>query len=236
MRRFFARFGWKSWVVAGLSLAVLGTVAGPYIYIHFIEGRAPAPLTSAAPTVPKEASESSDPGLTTEGKWVIAKGSVVGYRIKETLFGQPNTAIGRTEKVTGEFEAAGTTVTKASFEVDMTTVKSDESRRDRQFQGRIMQTSTYPKATFELTKPIEIGAIPQSGREKTGEAGGNLTLRGVTRAVTFDITGRRVGNAVQIRGEIPIVFQDWGIQNPSFGPAQTEDDGLLEFALNFTHA
>ena len=42
----------------------------------------------------------------------------------------------------------GAIVTDASFTVDMTTVTSDESRRDAQFDGRIMETSVYPTATF----------------------------------------------------------------------------------------
>ena len=36
-----------------------------------------------------------------------------------------------------------------------------------------------------------------------------------------------------VTGSIPIVFADYNIDNPSGGPAQTEDNGLLEFALNF---
>ena len=37
-------------------------------------------------------------------------------------------------------------------------------------------------------------------------------------------------------GRTPITFADWNISNPSFGPVTTEDNGVLEFALNFAHA
>ena len=30
-----------------------------------------------------------------------------------------------------------------------------------------------------------------------------------------------------------VVFADWGVDNPSFGPARTGDDGLLEIKLVF---
>jgi hypothetical protein len=29
-----------------------------------------------------------------------------------------------------------------------------------------------------------------------------------------------------------VVFADYNIPNPSFGPAQTQDNGLVEFLLN----
>lgn len=32
-------------------------------------------------------------------------------------------------------------------------------------------------------------------------------------------------------GTFHIVFEEWGIPNPSFGPADTEDNGELEFLL-----
>jgi polyisoprenoid-binding protein YceI len=64
---------------------------------------------------------------------------------------------------------------------------------------------------------------------------GKLTLHGVTRTVTFEVTGRYVDSTVQVVGTVPVTFADWGIPNPSFGPVTTEDDGLLEFSLNFTN-
>jgi hypothetical protein len=35
-------------------------------------------------------------------------------------------------------------------------------------------------------------------------------------------------------GQIPIVFADYNIPNPSFGPASTDDNGILEFSLVFS--
>jgi hypothetical protein len=72
----------------------------------------------------------------------------------ETLFGQSNTAVGRTSTI------SGTDITNGRFSVDMTTVKSDQSLHDERFQGRIMDTSQYPTAAFALTSPIRLGSIP----------------------------------------------------------------------------
>jgi hypothetical protein len=57
-------------------------------------------------------------------------------------------------------------------------------------------------------------------------------MHGVTKSVTFTLTGRYTGSVVHIAGSIPITFADWNIPNPSFGPVTTQDHGVLEFAIN----
>ena len=133
----------------------------------------------------------------------MSTGSTVGYRVKEVLFGQSNTAVGRTSSVTGQFAASGTSINSGTFTVDMTSVTSDKSMRDRQFQGRIMETSTYPTATFELTKPIDLGSVPADGVTKTVSATGKLTLHGVTKTVTIPLTARRSANSIEVSGPAP---------------------------------
>lgn len=226
---------WKRWLAIGAAAVALAVLGGPYVYIHFVEGKAPAPLalTSPSPATGSGTASAAQSG-TTDGTWTLAGDSIVGYRVKEILFGQSNEAVGRTSSVTGSMSVDGSSITAAAFTVDMTSVTSDESRRDGQFNGRIMQTATYPTAIFTLTKPIELASVPSDGATLTAEATGDLTLHGVTKTVTFEITGRYVGGTVQVVGSIPVIFADWGIPNPTFGPVQTEDHGLLEFALNFS--
>jgi polyisoprenoid-binding protein YceI len=219
-------------------LVVLG-VGGPFVYIHFIEGPAPAPLTlpplktttsiSKATTTTKGGS-STAAGLT--GTWVVGNGSEAGYRVQEVLAGQKNTAVGRTSHVTGTISLEGSTVTSASLLVDLRTVHSDQSQRDVQFNGRIMDTAEYPDATFKLTKPLALGSIPAVDKTITETATGTLTMHGATRPVTFTVEARYTGSEIQVSGAIPIVFSDWNIANPSFaGFVTTQNHGLLEFLI-----
>src|SRR5205807_5465001 len=138
---------------------------------------------------------------------------------------------GRTNKVAGSMTINGTTVSAVDLTVDMTSVSSDEGRRDRQFQGRIMSTSTYPTATFTLTQPVQLSTIPQDSTVVQARATGDLTMRGVTRSVTFDLKARRNGANIEINGTIPITFSNWNIPNPSFAGISTEDHGVLEFLV-----
>jgi polyisoprenoid-binding protein YceI len=229
----------KRWIVIGVVATLAAVVGGPWVYIHLISSDAPAPLTAMSDDNTAATTSSTGAGTTngtTDGSWAVASGSQVGYRVNEVLFGQSATAVGRTDTVTGSMQVSGTTIESASFTVDMTTVASDESRRDNQFHNRIMQTGTYPTATFELTQPITFSSVPTDGASVTKTVTGKLTLHGTTKTVNVDLTGTRSGDTIAVKGSIPIVFAEWDIPNPSFGPVTTEDNGILEFALNFRHA
>jgi polyisoprenoid-binding protein YceI len=223
------RRSWLRWVVGGIVVVVVLVVVGPFVYIHFIEGPAPKKLSLTTTTEPKTASTGTSTPLA--GTWKIGTGSVAGYRVKENLFGQSNTAVGRTNGVTGSMTIAGTTVTKAAFTVDMTSVKSDRSIRDDQFQGRIMDTATYPTATFALTSPISLAPVPKDGVIKNYSATGNLTLHGTTKSVTIPLTAKRTDNVIAVQGILPITFSDYHVDNPSGGPASVGNVGQMEFVL-----
>jgi polyisoprenoid-binding protein YceI len=229
---------WR-WTVAGVVAVAVLAVAGPFVYINFIKSDAPAPLTAAttAPTTPAttQAGQSASDG-SIAGTYSVTSGSQAGYRVKEVLFGQDAEAVGRTSAVTGQITVDGTRVTAGDFSVDLTTVQSDESRRDNQFQTRIMDTATYPTATFKLAQPIELSSLPADGATISAKAQGQLTLHGTTRQVTVDVSAQRSAGSIRLSGQIPVTFADWNIPNPSFGPASTEDHGLIEFLLVLARA
>jgi polyisoprenoid-binding protein YceI len=227
--------GWKVWLVSGVLVLAVGVVGGPFVYIHFIEKKAPAPLALSTTSPSATASIGASAGGVS-GTWTVTTGSAVGYRVQEILFGQSNTAAGRTSSVTGSITIDGKTVASASFTADMTTVSSDQQRRDNQFNGRIMDTGSYPTATFKLSNPIVLSSIPSIGVQASTQATGVLTMHGTSKTVTFTITGQRTTSGIQITGQIPITFAEWNIPNPSFGPVTTDDHGVLEFLLVFKRA
>jgi polyisoprenoid-binding protein YceI len=230
---------WLRWIVAGVVVVVVLGVGGPYVFIHFIEGKAPAPLSlksSASASPSSSAAGQATSAVPVAGTWTIGSGSEVGYRVKEVLAGQSQTAVGRTKSVTGHLTINGTSVAAGTFTVQMSTIKSNESQRDVQFDGRIMDVASYPTGTFALTKPISLSPLPAEGVIKTYSATGSLTLHGHTRSVTFPLTAERTTTGIKISGSIPVTFADWSIPNPSFsGFVTTQNHGLLEFLLAFQH-
>ncbi|MBU3688785.1 MAG: hypothetical protein B7C54_12305 [Acidimicrobiales bacterium mtb01] len=171
--------------------------------------------------------------LGVTGVWVATSESTLGYRVKEVLGGVDTEGVGRTSAVDGSITIDGTVVTEGGFSVEVGSIKSDSSRRDGQFTGRIMDAANFPTAAFVITQPIDFGEIPADGRQITVEATGDLTLRGATRTVTFPLTAEYSKGRVGVFGNIPIVFADYGIPNPSNQFVTTGDDGLLEFVLVF---
>jgi polyisoprenoid-binding protein YceI len=96
-----------------------------------------------------------------------------------------------------------------------------------------MNAAEFPTARFTLTAPIELGAIPEAGQQITASATGELTLRGETRPVTFEVTAQHSDTRIGVLGEISVVFADYLIANPSISGISVEDEGLLEFVLVF---
>ena len=232
---------WLRWVVAGVAAVAVLAVGGTYVYIHFIEGPAPAPLglkvtKGDAATPPGQPGQSTSAGLLA-GTWRVTSGSLAGYRVKEVLLGQNNIAVGRTSHVKGDLMINGSTVTAAAFTVAMATIHSDQSQRDVQFDGRIMDVTTYPTGTFSLTRPISLAPVPAAGVVKTYTATGKLTLHGHTRKITFGLKAERTAGKIEVSGSIPVTFADYGIGNPSFGSfVTTQNHGILEFLMDFSHS
>jgi polyisoprenoid-binding protein YceI len=236
---------WALWLVGAAAAVVVLAVGGTFVYLHVISGPTPAPLglkqagsgtgSAAAGTGSATAGESA--ATSVAGAWHIATGSVVGYRVKEVLFGQNHVAVGRTSAITGHITISGTTVTAGTFTVQMATVKSDESERDVQFRGRIMDTSAYPTGTLTLARPIALASLPAPGVVRTYTVTADLTLHGHTRRVTFPLSAERTSSEIEMSGSIPILFADWDIPNPSFtGFVTTQNHGVLEFLLELARS
>lgn len=171
-----------------------------------------------------------------DGDWVPTTASEFGYRVEEVLAGVNTTAVGRSNEIEGLLTIDGTTASVIDITVQIENITSDDSRRDGQFSGRIMNAAEFPTAEFRITEPIDFGQIPAGDEQVTATAAGELTLRGVTNPVTFEVIAQTTDGRIGVLGSIPVLFEDYGIDNPSFGVIATEDNGLVEFVLVFDRA
>lgn len=257
--------GKLKWAVGALAAVAVLIVGGTWVYINVIRDDPPERLAFDAGESPEDdgsddAGAGSTDGDTTsppsteatsgvdpvpgdsdgadavEGRWELGGESVVGYRVEEVLFGQSTEGVGRTSEVDGHLTIEDTAVTEATFVVDMATLESDDSRRDDQFRGRIMDVDTHPTATLELVEPIELGEIPAEGEVVEATATVELTLRGTTRTIPVDLRARRTDATIEVDGSVLIVFEEWDIPNPSRTGITTDDEGELEFVLVFEPA
>lgn len=174
---------------------------------------------------------------TGEFDFESASGSFAGFRITEELASIGATeAVGRTGDVSGTMTIEGTTVTDATFEIDMTTITTNESRRDDKVQSAL-ETDQFPTGTFELTEPIDLGADAAEGGSVTVDAVGDLTIHGVTQQVTFPLEAELVDGTIVVVGSLDITFADYGVQVPTAPVVvSVEDHGPIELQLLFVRS
>ena len=233
-------------LVIAAILAVLAVAGVGVAYVTYFTDDAPAPLALTDQPVPTTA---AGPATTTAatvaasssqlaGTWRVAQGSTAGYRVREKLAALPakSDAVGRSPAVTGtvKVEGSGTALTAsdARFEVDLTKLTSDESRRDNRIRTDGLQTNQFPKATFVSTKPIPLPADTASGQAVKATAEGDLTIHGVTKRVTIPLDVRVTGDKGELVGSLGFPMSDFNITPPSIGGFVTVDpDATLEFKL-----
>ena len=144
--------------------------------------------------------------------------------------------MGRTSEVAGAIVFDGTTLTETVIEADLTGIVTNESRRDRRVQSAL-DTDTFPIATFELTEPIDIGAVPEPGEAVLVTAVGEMTIHGITNPLQMPLEAQLVDDLIVVVGSTEIVFADYDVQVPSAPVVlSVEDRGTLEVQLFLTRA
>jgi polyisoprenoid-binding protein YceI len=239
-----ASTGTRTVIVVIVAALVIG---GAFIGWRLFGGEEPeaAGLTSVSPSAGASATAAPSEGF--EGEWTVdaASGSLAdgtstfaGYRIDEELSGiGTNTAVGRTQDVTGTMTIEGTAVTALEVTVDTTTLRSDDERRDGQLAGRGLETGAYPTATFTLTAPIDLGAEPEVGEPVETTASGDLTLHGVTNEVEVPVQAQWTGERIEVVASLEVALADYGIEPPvGFMVLSVAETGTVELHLLFEKA
>ncbi len=178
-----------------------------------------------------------------DGTWIVddeigsfdfetASGSFAGFRVDEELVVGAVTAVGRSGGVSGSLRIEDGDLVAAEVTVDMTTIVSNDSRRERAIRGAL-STSEFPTASFVLTEPVALGDGVADGEEVTVQARGDLTIKGITRAVTFSIGAVVRGDGVGVVvGSADIVWADFDVSTPSAAiVVSVADEGVVEFQL-----
>ena len=199
-----------------------------------------APTPTATPTsaaTPAAEAASTRPEGELTGVWTLSdRGeSFAGYRVREELATVgATTAVGRSSAISASLQFDGSAITAVDVEVDMTQLRSDQSRRDGALRQQAIETNTYPTSSFALTEPIPLDGVPAEGETISVTAVGDLTLHGVTRQVEIPLEGQLTDGLVVVIASIEIVFADYDIEKPRAGIViSVEDRGIMEFQLVF---
>ena len=96
-----------------------------------------------------------------------------------------STVRGQFEKISGmvNYDPANSEAASVSIEVDVASIDTRNAKRDDHLRGAdFFDVANHPVMKFESTR------VRKSGDDKL-KLTGNLTMRGVTREVTFDVDG-----------------------------------------------
>ena len=190
--------------------------------------------TSLAPPLPG-AALAQDRGAIRYG--IVAEGTEVRYRVREQLVGLslPNDAVGVTGAVEGSvaFDGQGRVLPDSRVTVDLRTLRSDEGRRDNYVRRNTLETDRFPTVTFVPTEVRRLSfPLPQTGSVPI-ELVGDLTVKDVTRRVTWEGTATFDGPRAMIRARTAFRFGDFGLRVPRVSVVlSVEDDIKLEADLS----
>ncbi len=122
---------------------------------------------------------------------IVPEESEVRFEIDEILRGAPTRVVGTTNQVAGDFIIDFTDLEASqlgTLRINVRTLRTPEERRDRAIRSRILESASdqYEFTTFE---PVRLEGLPETlemGQPAPFQIVGNLTIRDITREVTFD--------------------------------------------------
>jgi len=169
---------------------------------------------------------------------IIPGESQVAYEVGETFLNQNNRfnlAVGVTTDVNGEIFAnlADPPASQlGTIQVDISKFSSDSSRRDGVIRNQWLESARYPIAVFV---PKQVDGLPQDyqpAQPYTFRVTGDLTVREVTREVSFDVSAQLDGDTLSGTAETTILMSDYAVGPISIlGVLNTEDEVKLIFTF-----
>jgi polyisoprenoid-binding protein YceI len=177
-------------------------------------------VIAIAAAITTASGQAKEPAKAEVVRYVVAPtGNEARYRVREQLagFDLPKDAVGATKAVTGQIVvgADGKVVKDSSkFVVKLSEMKSDQTRRDNFLRRSTLETTKYPDAEL-VPVALEGLLLPiQPGSSQTFSVRGDLTVRGVTRPTTWQVTARAEGNDVVGTAATAFTFKDFNLEQP----------------------
>ena len=230
-------------IIAVLLLGAVG--AGWYFLIRSDASPLTDPLpipssllnTTPAPTIAAGTTGATATAASSSGQAfkILSDQSEADYYVGETLasLGVPSTANGKTKAISGTFHLTGDgtaldTSQASEFTVDLTTLKSDQSRRDTRAQNAL-ETSRFPTATFTVESVTGYDPSIPADQQQTLQLTGSLEIHGVQKEVTWELKITRQANVISALATLNFKFSDFGVTPPSLGGfVSVQDHGTLQ--------
>jgi polyisoprenoid-binding protein YceI len=209
------------YAVASCLALILSAPAGAQTH------RTPAPVKQAGTSAPLH--------------FIVAPtGNEARYRVREQLVGfdLPNDAVGITKDIAGKLVVGrdGKIVRDSSrIVIQVTSLKSDKTRRDGFVQHNTLETAKYPQVEFVPSSFQGLAEPIPPGTTKTFLIVGDLTVHGATHPTTWQVTAHADGADVVGSAETVFTFKDFALDQPKVPVLLTVADSIhLEYDFRFS--
>lgn len=188
--------------------------------------------TATVASAPTESATTTNAGAPVGATvlQIVQSESQARFVIDEVLNNAPKTVIGTTDQVAGEIaiDAQNPSNSKVGvIQVNARTLVTDSQFRDRAIKNAILQTNEYEFVTFT---PSAITGLPTTGavgQSYTFQMSGDLTIRNVTKPITFDVTVTPESET-RIKGTATasIKYADYSITIPQVRQVASVDENV----------
>jgi polyisoprenoid-binding protein YceI len=200
------------WLALAIGAGVLVAACG---------GSATVSIPSATPIATATATASAAVTTASAGTWSVTDKSKATIRVREQLVGVslPSDAVLTATGAKGSFDlhADGTFTSASKITFDLATLSSDERDRDNFVKRDTLQVTQFPTAEFAPTKTSGLTLPLAASGTFTFTLTGNMTIKGKTHEVTFDVTAKRDGSDLTATATAnpSWKFGDFGMTAPS---------------------
>jgi len=173
--------------------------------------------TDVAATETEVASTSETSGLTVFE--ISQADSQVSFSIYEELGGEPKTVIGTSNQVAGQLALNLDDLSQTQvgvITIDARSFSTDSGQRNNAIRNFILNTNQYEYVTFTPTAITGLSGAAVAGQAIKFQITGDLTIKDVTKSVTFDVTVNGQ-NESTLTGTATTIIQreDYGLTIPS---------------------
>ena len=181
----------------------------------------PTAVPTLVPTpTPTQAAPTPAPAASSGLRLQLAQDkSEARFLSRETIANVPlpRDAVGTTKVISGVLAISGdgrVLSGQSKFTVDMASLQSGNANRDRDIKARTLEVGKYPTSEFVVTEVKGLPSpLPTSGVLKF-QLIGDMTLHGVTKPVTWDVTAlANVGGMIG-RASAAVKFADFNMTRP----------------------
>ena len=194
-------------------------------------------------SAPEDDAQATSTGRTFK---IVPAESQASYTVDEEFF---SSAVQRLGKQLGFFTTVGVTnevegqivlnlegppsIESGEFIIDISTLTSDDSRRDQRIRERFLESQRFPLAIFVLTGIEGLDGPYQEGTEVSFNMIGDLTIRETTNSTTFDVTATFAGDMLSGIATTIILMTDFNFDPPEIAGFMTSENDVL-LTINFT--